>query len=125
VAIQQSRQAARELQAEAIIGAGFTRFLPAVKPTTLPQWSVRRTATGLELWDHGGIWARADLAVDLAWQAAADAAGAVLAIYGVNTGARCPTHVAVTDYTDAKRAEELSTSRSQGVVAAALVPWTS
>jgi hypothetical protein len=47
---------ASEMQAEAIIGAGFDRLLPEIgagRVVSLPKWTVRRTSAGLELWDLG------------------------------------------------------------------------
>jgi hypothetical protein len=114
----------REAQAEAIIQAGFTRFLLdlASGPAHLADWSVRRTATGLELWDAGGIWARAEFEVDDAWLAEAAAHGSVLVIYGVRVGVHAP-HGRDT-YTESDRQTELQNSRRAGIVAAATIPWT-
>jgi hypothetical protein len=87
----------------------------------LPGWSLRRTAAGLELWDTGGIWARAALRLDDEWLAAAEARGAVLVVYGVQVGVRAPAHLST--YTGADRNAELQASRQAGIVAAATIAW--
>lgn len=111
-----------ELQSAGIIAAGFSPFCArAIVPARLPDWSVRRTRTGVELWDQGGLWARADVAVDDAWLAAADAHGSVRVIYGVQVGVHRPE--GAVSYADAERDAELMASRDAGVVAVAEVPW--
>lgn len=117
----------REAQAEGIISAGFARFLPT---TTHPlplllTWSVRRTSDGVELWDHGGVWARATLKLDDDWLAAVTTHRAVQVIYGVQSGVRFPAGLRPIDYTPEQRAAELLASRHAGIVATARVPWTS
>ncbi|GAB3448560.1 hypothetical protein [Actinophytocola sediminis] len=112
----------REAQAEGIIMAGFRRFLP--DSTTVPRlesWSVRRTPEGLELWDEGGIWARAELSIDDEWVAAAEAHRVVRVVYGVFVGVRIPR--GQVSYTDADREAELLHARRSGIVAVAEVPW--
>jgi hypothetical protein len=72
-----------EFQSESIIGSGFGRLLPDTAATHLPNlenWSVRRTTDGLELWDNGGIWARAAVRLDEDWQRAADSSGQVFVV---------------------------------------------
>jgi hypothetical protein len=87
----------------------------------LPEWSVRQTSSGgLELWDHGGIWARGQVKPDLGWLAAATRLGTVLAVYGVQVGVRAP---GPGPWGPAERAAELRSARNAGIVAAALVPW--
>lgn len=112
-----------ELQAHGIISQGFARFGPGrTKPPHLPGWSVRTTADGLELWDQGGLWARADHVPDADWLAAAHH-GRVRVVYGVRTGVRLPEGLAPHDYTDEQRAAELLDSRRAGFVAIATVAW--
>ena len=116
----------QELQAETIIQAGFTRWRPVAAFEQLDDWTVRQTSTGLELWDHGGIWARGPANPDLAWLAAAARLGAVLAVYGVELGVRAPTpHQPGKNHrwSPAARAAELRRARDAGIVAAALIPW--
>jgi hypothetical protein len=111
-----------EMQVESIIGAGFCRFLPS--PTahvpSLPDWSVRYTPHGLELWDPGGIWARAALKPHRDWLHAADTHGQIFVVYGVKCGVRAP---AGRTYTDHDRSAELRQARQEGIVAAARVSW--
>lgn len=122
VGIQPHGRVAFEAQAEGIIAAGFARFRPeCTSPPQLDSWSVRRTPAGLELWDQGGIWARALLEVDTAWLAAAEAHGTVRVIYGVCVGVRIPSWQS--SYTDADREAELLGSRRAGIVAVADIPW--
>jgi hypothetical protein len=111
-----------EAQAEGIIMAGFSRFLPdSTAVPRLPSWSVRRTSDGLELWDEGGIWARAELSVDDEWLAAAKTHRVVRVVYGVFVGVRIP-HGRAT-YGDADRETELVRARRSGIVAVAEIPW--
>ncbi|USX56331.1 hypothetical protein [Lentzea sp. HUAS12] len=112
-----------EAQAETIIAAGFGRFLPdtTIVPQ-LPSWSVRHTPDGVELWDEGGIWARAELTVNEEWLATAEAQRAVRVIYGVFVGVRIPR--GRNTYTEADREAELLRSRRSGIVAAAEIPWS-
>ncbi|MGH3758780.1 hypothetical protein [Actinophytocola sp.] len=112
----------REAQAEGIIMAGFRRFLPdSTAAPRLQSWSVRRTPEGLELWDEGGIWARAELSIDDEWVAAAEAHRVVRVVYGVFVGVRIPR--GRVSYTDADREAELLHARRSGIVAVAEVPW--
>lgn len=121
IGLQQHGGPALEAQAEAIIAAGFTRFTDGAAPTALSSWSVQETESGLELWEQGGIWARATLDADHAWRQAAAAQGTVRVLYGVRSGVRAPEHQQ--GYTEQQREGELSESRSCGIVAAARVPW--
>lgn len=112
----------REAQAEGIIIAGFSRFLPdSTAVPRLQSWSVRRTPEGLELWDEGGIWARAELSIDDEWLAAVETHQVVRVVYGVFVGVRTP-HGRVS-YTDTDRETELLHARRSGIVAVAEVPW--
>jgi hypothetical protein len=111
----------RELQAEAIIQAGFSRWRQVTVFALLPGWSVRQTPTGLELWDKGGIWARGSLPVLPArWRATAEEAGAVIAVYGHRMGIRSP-ETGRWEPTD--RSAKLQQSRDQGMIAVGLVKW--
>ena len=110
----------QELQAETIIQAGFTRWRPVAAFEQLPDWTVRQTSDGLELWDHAGIWARGPARPDLGWLAAASRLGFVLAVYGVQLGVRPAT---ARLRTPVERAAELRRARRAGIVAAALIPW--
>ena len=110
----------QELQAEAIIQAGFTRWRPTAVFNEEPGWSVRQTLHGLELWEGDGLWARGTSKPNIAWSAAAGRLGAVLAVYGVRLGVRAPQHG---PWGSAERAAELRAGRAAGIVAAALVPW--
>jgi len=111
----------QEMQTEAIIQAGFSRWRPVTAFERLDDWSVRQTKGGVELWDHGGIWARARATnPDLAWYAAAGRLGMVLAVYGPRVGVRRPPRGA---WTPTEQAAELRNSQAAGIVAAALVPW--
>ena len=85
----------REMQTEAIIQAGFSRWRQVTGFTLLPGWSVLQTPVGLELWDKGGIWARGSLPVlPRCWRATAEEAGAVIAVYGHRIGV-CPPETGV------------------------------
>jgi len=118
--ITQADGSRQELQAETIIQAGFTRWRPVAAFEQLPDWTVRHTGDGLELWDHGGIWARGPARLDVNWLAAAARLGSVLAVYGVQLGVRPPTP---RRWTPAARAAELRRARNAGIVAAAIIPW--
>lgn len=115
-----------EAQAEGIIANGFARFVPDMSQPVphLPEWSLRRTADGVELWDQGGVWARAPLQLAEDWLAAAAAHGVVQVIYGVDTGVRIPDGLSRADYTSEQRAKELLTSRRSGIVATARISWS-
>ena len=110
----------QEMQAEMIIQAGFTRWRPVSVFEELPDWSVRQTRGGLELWDHGGLWARGSVTPDINWLAAATRLGSVLAVYGVQVGVRAPSRG---PWGPAERAAEIRGARAAGIVAAAMVPW--
>ena len=124
--VTQADDSRQELQAETIIQAGFTRWRPVAAFNQLDDWTVRQTRTGLELWDHGGIWARGPARPTLGWLAAAARLGVVLAVYGVQLGVRAPTPKFSGQpgrWTPAARAAELRRARNSGIVAAALIPW--
>lgn len=118
----------REAQAEGTIGTGFVRFLPDLTHPLpyLPTWSVRRNGDGVELWDQGGVWARARMDVDDGWLADGRHRQPHSASH-----LRCPDRVRLpnglspTDYTPEQHAAELLASRRSGIVAAAWIPWTS
>lgn len=126
VAIRTVDGRTREMQTEGIIKAGFARFLPDVDqpPPLLTGWSVRLTGHSVELWDQGGLWARATLPLEETWRAAAAAHGTVRVIYGAQTGVRTPAGFDAAAYDAVRRGEDLSTSRRQGIVAVAYIPWT-
>ncbi|HEY0695196.1 MAG TPA: hypothetical protein VGD71_39935 [Kribbella sp.] len=112
----------REMQVESIIMAGFIRYVAgAESPPERSDWSGRPTATGLELWDAGGVWARGALTVDEHWISAAQGHGRILVLYGPRVGVRTPP--GDVDYTETDRQTELTESRQAGLVAAALIPW--
>lgn len=125
--VTQADGSRQELQAETIIQAGFTRWRPVAAFEQLEDWTVRQTSSGLELWDHGGIWARGPAHPDLVWLAAAARLGVVLAVYGVELGVRPPgrpgTDKQPGRWSPAARAAELRRARDAGIVAAALIPW--
>ncbi|MBE8519286.1 hypothetical protein ILP97_17510 [Amycolatopsis sp. H6(2020)] len=111
-----------EAQAEGIISAGFARFDQACdRIPLLSNWSVRRTPTGFELWDRGGIWARAAIDVDDPWLSSAQDHGTVQVIYGVCVGVRTPDGART--YSDLDRDTELANSRNAGIVTVAEIPW--
>ena len=111
----------RELQVEAIIHAGFCRWWPLFAQfESLPEWSLRQTAAGVELWDHGGVWARGITELGGPWNDAAAQWGVVLVIYGFSTGARTPQ---TGRPPAAERAAQLRDARSKGLIAAAIIPW--
>jgi hypothetical protein len=121
IAVSRADGSRQEMQAEMIIQSGFSRWRPVTAFEELPEWSVRQTRDGLELWDHGGIWARGGaVRPDLAWLAAAARLGRVLAVYGVQLGVRRPQDG---PWGPAEQAAELRSARAAGIVAAALVPW--
>jgi hypothetical protein len=111
---------AAEVQVEMIIQAGFTRWRHAATFDLLPEWTVRQTSDGLELWDHGGIWARGSVTLDSRWLAEAYRHGTVFAVYGVQLRVRPP----VKGYRRPEdRAAELRRARAAGAVAGAIVAW--
>jgi hypothetical protein len=112
---------AQELQVEAIIQAGFSRWRPVVNFEQLPEWTVRQTRAGLELWEGDGIWACGTAALPARWRAAADDWGQVLVLYGTRLGVRPPA--AGARWTAQERAADLRVGRRAGWVAAALVTW--
>jgi hypothetical protein len=126
VGIRDSAGHTAEAQAEMIITNGFARFVPEMSQPVphLPEWSLQRTTDGVELWDQGGIWARAPLQLAEDWLTAAAAHGVVQVIYGVHTGVRIPDGLSHANYTTEQRAEELLASRRSGIVATARIPWS-
>lgn len=111
-----------ELQIENIVLSGFRRLSGDAEEEIprLPAWSVRRTAIGVELWDHGGIWARADVLPDGDWLQAAETHGRVLVVYGV----LCGTGTSEGQIgASIGRAELLARASQNGFVAAATVSW--
>lgn len=111
-----------ELQVDGIIKCGFGRLLlgAAVQAPHLPLWSVRRKTHVLELWDAGGIWARANTTPNDDWLAAADRHGRVFVVYGPMCGVRSPNGL---HYPERDRQDELDRARQAGIVAAATVTW--
>ncbi|MEW2507927.1 hypothetical protein AB0878_46440 [Amycolatopsis sp. NPDC047767] len=102
-----------EIQVEHIVlSGGFGRLPPttAAEIPHLPAWTVRRTALGLELWDHGGIWARAELEPDEDWLQAAEKHKRVLVVYAAIYGVRA-------------RADLLAVAGRRGFAAGAIVSW--
>ncbi|MGN2642419.1 hypothetical protein ACTD5D_40855 [Nocardia takedensis] len=114
-----------EAQAAGIISVGFTPLGPAApaRVPLLPRWSIRRTVTGLQLWDHAAQWADAEITVPAEWLAAAHHHREVQVIYGVSTGARTPTATDPDTYTDRRRTDELTAARRNGTVAIARIPY--
>ncbi|WP_433464054.1 hypothetical protein [Spirillospora sp. CA-128828] len=110
----------QEMQTEAIIQAGFSRWRQLTVFEPLPGWSVRQTPTGLELWDKGGIWARGRLQLPARWRATAEEVGSVIAVYGHQVGVRPPE---TGSWTAADRSAELHRSVHAGLVAVGLVTW--
>ena len=101
-----------ELQVEHIVLSGFGRLPPATAAEIprLPAWTVRRTALGLELWDHGGIWARAELEPDEEWLHAAEKHKRVLVVYAALYGVQ-------------ERADLLAVAGHHGFAVGAIVSW--
>lgn len=102
----------QELQVEAIIQAGFSRWRSVVTFEELPDWAVRQTPAGLELWEGDGIWARGTTALSAQWLAAAHDRGKVLAVYGPHLGVRQPAYSS--RWTAEERAEDLRTGLRAG-----------
>lgn len=122
VGVQTLESGKFEAQAEALIAAGFGRFLPGSPAVPrLPLWSVRHSSDGLELWDEGGIWARAELSVSDEWLAAAARHRVVRVVYGILVGVRIPE--GRNAYSEADREAELVQGRRSGIVAVAEIPW--
>lgn len=111
-----------ELQIEHIVSSGFRRLRRDAQGeiSRLPTWSVRRTGVGLELWDHGGIWARGDVVADEEWLQAAEKHRRVLVVYGVlcGVGASEGEIDAGQDHADLR-----ALASRNGFVAAAIVSW--
>lgn len=110
----------QEMQAEAIIQAGFSRWRTVTAFEHLYDWSVRQTPDGLELWDHGGLWAKGPVTVPGAWWDAANEWGVVLAVYGVKVGV---SNFGAEGQDDAARREIMREGRRAGITAAGLVTW--
>ncbi|MGW4394938.1 hypothetical protein ACWEHA_06570 [Amycolatopsis nivea] len=111
-----------ELQIEHIVSSGFRRLPRDTEEEMprLPTWSVRRTAVGMELWDHGGIWARGDVVPDEEWLQAAEKHKRVLVVYGLLCGVGGPEGKIVADE---DRADLFLRAGRSGFVAAAIVAW--
>jgi hypothetical protein len=101
-----------ELQVEHIVQSGFGRLpqASAAEIPSLPAWSIRRTAIGLELWDHGGIWARAEVDPAEEWLQAAEKHNRILVIYGALYGVR-------------ENPSLLADAGRHGFAASAIVSW--
>ncbi|MEV3925878.1 hypothetical protein [Actinomadura coerulea] len=110
----------QEMQTEAIIQSGFSRWRQLTAFEQLDGWTVRETPTGLELWDKGGIWARGQVQVPARWRATAEQIGSVVVVYGHQVGVRPPE---TGSWTAADRAAELHRARHAGLVAVGLVTW--
>ncbi|MFD8495813.1 hypothetical protein [Amycolatopsis sp. NPDC059657] len=112
----------QELQIENIVLAGFGRYSPnaTAHVPRLPTWSVRQTATGLELWDHGGVWARAQVTLDGEWIEAAEKYGRIFAVYGLMCGVQKADEQL---YAECDHMLQLQAACRNGFVAAATVSW--
>jgi hypothetical protein len=86
----------------------------------LTEWSVRQTTVGVELWDHGGIWARGEIEVPGRWWGAANEWGIVMVMYGVQLGV---DNFRTGAWTPADRCAALRNGRIAGIVASAIVTW--
>jgi hypothetical protein len=123
LAIQNEDGSYSEGQVELIIKAGMSRFgWPAALVKTVEGWSLRRTETGVELWDHGGLWAKATLDLEPEWVSAVVSFGYALVLYSCWLGIRTPPNHQG-DFTVGQRRLELINARKRGLVAAAFVPW--
>jgi hypothetical protein len=113
----------RELQTELLIQQGFQRYdEDTVQP--LPGWTVRRTASQLQVRDdHGELWAHTYVRPGRRWLETAAAHGQVLVVYGTLIGVRAPRGVPTVQYAASHRAAELQTGRAKGLVAAAVLSW--
>jgi hypothetical protein len=99
----------------------MSRFTwPAVLVGTVTGWSLRRTKDGVELWDQGGLWARAHLELEPEWVSAAVSLGGALVLYSPWLGVRIPPNHRG-EYTVEQRREELVGARKRGLVAIAFV----
>ena len=110
----------QEMQAEAIIQAGFSRHRMITALEHLTEWSVRQTTNGVELWDHGGIWARGETEVPGWWWDAANEWGIVMVMYGVKLGV---DNFGASAWTPERRAKALRGGRNAGIIASAIVTW--
>ncbi|GAA0911052.1 hypothetical protein [Pseudonocardia zijingensis] len=119
---RQSDWAPSEAQAEAIIRAGFTRYLPIqdIPVHHLAHWYLKYNGSMVELWEGDGIWARGRLSLTPEWIDAAEAAGRVQVIYGVKIGVGSPVGAS---FSEDDRQEMLQLGRAAGIVASATVPW--
>jgi hypothetical protein len=123
LAIEQADGSYREGQVEAIIKAGMSRFTwPAAQVRSVTGWSLRRTKDDVELWDQGGLWARAHLGLEPEWVSAAVSLGSALVLYSPWLGVRIPPNHRG-EYTVEQRRQELVRARQHGLVAIAFVPW--
>ena len=123
LAIEQADGWYSEGQVESITKAGMTRFTwPAALAGTVTGWSLRRTKDGVELWDQGGLWARAHVELEPEWVSAAVSLGGALVLYSPWLGVRIPPNHRG-EYTVEQRREELVGARKRGLVAIAFVPW--
>lgn len=110
----------QEMQAEAIIQAGFNRWRTVTAFEHLYDWSVRQTPDGLELWDHGGLWAKGPVRIPGAWWNAANEWGVVMVVYGVKVGV---SNFGAEGQDSAARKKIMREGRHAGITAAALVTW--
>ena len=115
----------KEAQTEAAITLGFTRWLPGLAQLrTAGDWTLRRTADGLELIDPTrSVFSRAAVRPDPRWLSAAVSEGSVLVVYGPMLGVRTPPGMTSTRYTKPLRRKEFHRCREAGMVAAAMVPY--
>lgn len=116
-----------EGQVQAAVDLGLKRFtgLAAVLDAA-PEWTLRRRTDrpGLELLDStGSIFSRTECTVEPAWVSAAVTNGYVLALYGPKLGVRPPTPGK--PYPATQRLREFREARTEGLVAAGLVTWSS
>ena len=115
-----------ELQTEVLVQQGFQRFEPGADPVgELSGWTVRQAVGQLQLRDGAGeLWAYSYVRPGRRWlDAAADAHGRALVVYGTMIGVRAPRGVRAGQYAPAHRAAELQTARGRGLVAAAILTW--
>jgi hypothetical protein len=111
-----------EVQVDSIVLSGFRHLSPdaGADIPRLPTWTVRQTVMGLELWDRGGIWARADVVPEDEWLRAAERHGRVLVVYGVLCGVQQGEGQPLTEQV---RSALFRAACQKGFVAAATVAW--
>ena len=116
---------ATEGQAEGIIKAGLQRLTwPAALVKPAADWTLHRTADGVELRDaQGGLWVRCAVLLEPRWVSAAVSWRQVLVLYGVRLGVRVPPNQGKRRYGPAERRAELKLARQAGIVAAGFVRW--